>query len=362
MSLTSPSLLAKIIIKPESALTLALTDWDLLIRQARRANVLTRLAVIFADLNILDSVPEQPRNHLQSSYVYSQRFTISLDREIQCIKQALQQLDIPIVFLKGAAYYLAGNLASQGRVFSDIDILVPEQSIGDVELALITAGWITNTFDVYDQKYYREWMHEIPPLRNLKRQSSIDVHHNILPRTCEFSPDANALLTHAINVPGTDNWVLAPEDRILHSAAHLFYGGEFEQGFRDLTDLHLLLQEFSVEESFWTRLLQRAVALKQQTSLHYALRYTRLILQTPMPAYVISGASTQSPGSIKQRWMDVLFLRALQPDHVSCSDRWTGTARWLLFVRSHWLKMPWYLLLPHLYRKTKLRLTGESRH
>lgn len=362
MSLTSPSLLAKIIIKPESALTLALTEWDLLIRQARRANVLTRLAVIFADLNILDSIPEQPRNHLQSSYVYSQRFTISLDREIQCIKQALQQLDIPVVFLKGAAYYLAGNLASQGRVFSDIDILVPEQSISDVELALITAGWITNTFDVYDQKYYREWMHEIPPLRNLKRQSSIDVHHNILPRTCEFSPDANALLKNAINIPDTDNWVLAPEDRILHSAAHLFNGGEFEQGFRDLTDLHLLLQEYSVQENFWTRLLQRAVALKQQTSLHYALRYTRLILQTPMPENIISGASTPSPGSIKQRWMDALFLRALQPDHVSCSDRWTGTARWLLFVRSHWLKMPWYLLLPHLYRKTKLRLTGESRH
>jgi hypothetical protein len=60
--------------------------------------------------------------------------------------------------------------------------------------------------------------------------------------------------------------------------------------------------------------------------------------------------------------MDALFLRALMPDHESCNDRWTGLARWLLFVRSHWLKMPVYLMVPHLLRKAFRRVMGKERH
>ena len=43
---------------------------------------------------------------------------------------------------------------------------------------------------------------------------------------------------------------------------------------------------------------------------------------------------------------------ALQPDHPSCDSRWTGLARWLLYVRSHALRMPMRLLVPHLLRKS----------
>ena len=31
--------------------------------------------------------------------------------------------------------------------------------------------------------------------------------------------------------------------------------------------------------------------------------------------------------------------------------RWTGLARWLLYVRSHYLRMPLSLVVPHLVRK-----------
>lgn len=358
MSIPVSSLLTRIIIQPETALALELTEWDLLIRQARRSNVLAKLAYLLEDLQLIDNVPEHPRRHLLSTQVHAQRFSISLDWEIECINQALTDLQVPVVFLKGTAYHVAENQAGRGRVFSDVDILVPEAMIADVEIALVKAGWMTSTFAAYDQKYYREWMHEIPPLRHLKRQTSIDVHHNILPKTCRFCPDASKLLAQAVKIPGTEHWVLSPEDRVLHSAAHLFYGGEFDQGFRDLTDLHFLLKEFAETDGFWPRLQERATKLNQQIALHYALRYTRLILQTSMPDSMFH----EGQAGIKQRWMDALFLRALQPNHVSCNGKWTGLACWLLFVRSHWLKMPWYLLLPHLFRKTRMKFAGESQH
>jgi hypothetical protein len=205
-------------------------------------------------------------------------------------------------------------------------------------------------------------MHELPPMIHLERNTSIDVHHNILPTTSELCPDANKLLANIVKISEKNIWVLAPEDRVLHSATHLFHGGEFEHGFRDLSDLDLLLNEFLIQENFWGNLQQRAGELNQQIPLYYALRYTSLILQTPVPEEVLKASEEHTPNRIKQKFMDALFLRALMPDHQSCNDQWTGFARWLLFIRSHWLKMPWYLLIPHLFRKSIMQLTVKSHH
>ena len=68
---------------------------------------------------------------------------------------------------------------------------------------------------------------------------------------------------------------------------------------------------------------------------------------------------TLRPRSDQVWMMDSLFLRALNPAHPSCDDQWTGLARWLLYLRSHWLKMPLQLLMPHLARKAWLRLSGQ---
>ena len=355
-------LLAAVFIHPQYALELDLPQWDLLIRQARRANVLARLRSLLQDAGMLEKIPAQPLVHLESTQTYFERFYISLQQEISHIQDALNPLNVPLVLLKGSAYFIAGNNAAKGRLFSDVDILVPEDKLFEVEMALIKAGWITSTIDPYDQKYYRQWMHEIPPMRHLTRQTSIDVHHNILPKTTRFCPDVHKLWTHSVKIPGQSLWVLAPEDRVLHSATHLFHEGEFAQGFRDLSDLDLLLKEFSTQENFWIKLLQRAVELQQQIPLYYALRYSHQILQTPVPEHILKASQQQSPNRIKTLLMDALFLRALMPDHDSCDDRWTGLARWLLYIRSHWLKMPVYLMIPHLLRKAYRRASGKNPH
>ncbi len=355
-------LLSAVFIDPGQVLELDLSQWDLLIRQTRRADLLARLQLLFEEAGVSGQIPTQPLLHIQSAKAYADRFYISLQWEIICIQEALKTVDMPLVLLKGAAYAVVGDKAAKGRVFTDVDILVPESKVLEVESALIKAGWMTDTFDPYDQKYYRQWMHEIPPLRHLKRQTSIDVHHNILPKTSRFCPDAKKLLANIVKIPGKAIWVLAPEDRVLHSATHLFHEGELEHGFRDLSDLDLLLKEFSVEDNFWMKLLQRADELNQQIPLFYALRYTSLILQTPVPKEVLKASEEHTPNRVKKKFMDALFLRALMPDHQSCNDQWTGLARWLLFIRSHWLKMPWYLLIPHLFRKSIMRLSGKSHH
>lgn len=357
--LDSPPLIISLLRNPALAETLSLAQWDLLIRQARRAGLLARLGFFLQKQDI--NIPAKPANHFISAQVYAEQFLISLQWEIGLIKKALKKFDIKPVFLKGSSYVIANNRAALGRVFTDVDILVARDELDLAEQALSSEGWMpSTTLDAYDQKYYREWMHEIPPLQNYQRGTAIDVHHNILPLTCRHCPDSKKLLKNKVDFNG--DWLLSDIDRVIHSAVHLFHEGEFDMGLRDLSDLDLLLNEFSTEDNFWQNLLARADELKQNIPLYYALRYTQKILQTPVPEEVLAASVKQSPGKIKQQLMDALFFRALMPDHESCNDSLTGLARWLLFVRSHWLKMPFYLLVMHLTRKTYKRVTGQDQH
>ncbi len=337
-------------------------DWEILIRQARVAGVLSRLAFLRNQFSLFDP-PSYVSAHFESAHKYwlSQKRIVAW--ELFNLKPIFDQLQLPLILLKGTAYSAANLNAGCGRVFSDIDILVPFNRLQEVKTALKWSGWFAESLDSYDQRYYERWMHELPPLRHIKRGTSLDVHHNILPRTCALFPDPELLLAGAVEIGGSGLWILSPQDMVLHSASHLFWGGEFENGLRDLSDIDLLLREFSAKDSdYWTELLERAQALGLSQPLFYALRYTKKILSTPIPDEVARAMNLTQEAEAMQGVMDFLFTRALMPAHPSCNDRWTGFARWLLYVRSHWLKMPWYLLIPHLSRKAWMRLTSKEQH
>jgi hypothetical protein len=204
----------------------------------------------------------------------------------------------------------------------------------------------------YDERYYRRWMHEIPPMQHLRRATVIDVHHAILPETARYFPDPELLRSTVERVTGMpDVSVLSETDRILHSATHLFHDGELPHGLRDLTDLDLLLREAAAHPGFWTRLTERAVQLQLQRSLFYAVRYTQYFLATPVPEPVMRALDSAAPQPALLKLMDAIFSRALAPQHASCDDRWSGLARFAAYVRAHWLRMPLHLLLPHLFHK-----------
>lgn len=351
--MNNADLLTPLLIDPELIQKLKMRDWDLLIRQARQSNLLGRLAALLEQHQLLSQVPEQPKAHLESSLAVAQRQMQAVRWEVDRIQHALANLPHPIILLKGAAYIMLQLPSAQGRLFSDVDILIPKPHIKDAELALKIHGWITTLHDAYDQRYYRQWMHELPPMTHLKRQTYLDVHHTILPETARLHPDPQKLIDAALPLAHhTGLKVLAPVDMLLHSATHLFHEGEFDKGLRDLSDLDILLRHFSQQDpKFWRRLPVRAVELELARPLFYALRYTTRILKTPVPQDVIHAVSQHSPNPLTLQLMDMLFSRAFRPHHASCEDWLTRPALMLLFIRSHWLKMPFPLLLRHLLHK-----------
>ncbi len=278
--------------------------------------------------------------------------------------RVLQSHNIDFILLKGGAYIWSKNSASKGRLFSDVDIMVRKPSLGDAERVLVHSGWIGSTLDGYDQRYYRQWMHEIPPLQHLKRQTTLDLHHTIIPPVSQPDFPSEKLWQQAIAIEGMPGlFTLSNMDMILHSAAHLFHEGEFDQGLRDLSDLDLLIREYILAGALWEKLLARAAELRLEDSLYYALNYTQKILLTPVPDAILQKAAKQGKfGDLHNQIMDLLFLAVFVPNHVTCRARGAAMARFLLFIRSHWIKMPWYLLFPHLIRKGWLRLHGENSH
>ena len=145
--------------------------------------------------------------------------------------------------------------------------------------------------------------------------------------------------------------MLAPADMVLHSAAHLFQDGDFQGGLRDLLDLDGLLRHFAAGDAgFWENLSARASQLGLDRPLFYALRFTSRLLGTPVPGGSC-GAATGRPPAPVLALMDRLVTLALVPEDPERRRRGAGLARWLLYVRSHWLRVPPLLLARHLLRK-----------
>lgn len=353
------ALVTRVLLAPEHALGLTALEWDLLIRQGRRSNLLAELGWRLTALGCFDAVPHAPRMHLVSAMRLVAQQDVAMRHEVTLVVRALEAVDVRVAFLKGTGYLMAGLPLAQGRVFSDVDILVPKGRLAAAETALRLHGWQASGHDAYDQRYYRLWMHELPPMTHVRRGTTLDVHHTILPETARLNVNTQALLEAVLPLdsqPGV--YVLPPVDMLLHSATHLFHEGEFDNALRDLFDLDAMLRVFptaAVGAGFWDELVPRADVLGLARPLYYALRYATLMLDSPVPARVLTAAHGARPPAGVAQLMDACWLRALQPVHSSTDGLAVRAARFALYIRSHWMRMPLHLLMYHLGRKAVMR-------
>jgi Uncharacterised nucleotidyltransferase len=274
------------------------------------------------------------------------------------------------VLLKGTAYAAAGLPCAAGRQIGDLDILVARDDLDRAEVALLAAGWEWVKSDPYDDAYYRNHMHELPPLIHKDRDRMIDVHHTILPLTHRVKPDASAMMRTAAILPGTGRWreategpdagvcsastlfapdsdpsdpcgatspfrggfnVLSPADMLIHCAAHVMADGDLAGGLRNMWDLYWLASQ---QRSEWAELCLRAQ--------HHGLE--RTVVRAGRVAEHLYG------DRVSLQPADHLFLRAL-----TARDDWGRATRpftRLFFtIRSHWLRMPPLMLARHLWAK-----------
>lgn len=328
-------ILAWVLADPSRAAQLRPHQWTAMLTIAQVERLLGSLAHRLAGL----PAPETAARVLERA-----RLSAEADRrqalwEAEMARRALAPLDLRVILLKGTAYAAAGMEAGQGRMIGDLDILVPRDRLDAAEAALLEAGWEWVKPDPYDDAYYRQHMHELPPLIHKARDRMIDVHHTILPLTARQRPDAAALIADAVDL-GNGLAVLSPEDMVIHAVAHLLADGDLSGGLRNLWDIDRMLCEFAETEGFWTRLLERS--RKHGLTLHVsrALRLCHHIFETPVDRYL----------AWQGRRGDIFYVARLL-----ARNGWgQETARLLrqaFYLRSHWIRMPPAMLARHLFTK-----------
>lgn len=318
-------------------------DWTGLLAAARAEQLVGSLAFRLEG----HDVPERATRLLAMHRADAERVRVQALWEAEMARRALAPLGVPVVLLKGTAFHAAGLEAAQGRNVGDLDILVPRDALRDVEQALIAHGWERmKEADGYDDLYYRQWMHELPPLIHRERDRMADVHHTILPLTARPKPDADALIADSIALPDALR-VLAPEDMIVHAAAHLFADGDMTGGLRNLWDIDRMLCEFSRATGFWPRLRDRAERHGLGRAVARSARLAHDLYATAIPPSWRGWSSLDAP-----------FKRRLLARN-GWGQPTRPATRFGFYVRGHLMRMPPLMLARHLVTKARVK-PGQS--
>jgi hypothetical protein len=333
--------------KPEVALTLNLDQWQSIIFVLRHHQLLARYQFIFERAGIFEQLPQYVKHHLINAKILSQKQYHQVFFEANALLNAFGFNSKHKVFLKGAAYTLSGQTAGVGRVYSDIDLLIGKEEINDVERTLSISGWLSEKITKYDDNYYRNWSHEIPPLRHGGRGTILDVHHNIIPIISGRAPDISYFLEQVEKTKDGFS-VLSPAGMTLHSIVHLMFNDDVKNGFRDLLDLDLLIKH-NGSDFYWSTLLQLAENTNFTYELKLAVRYLSKILQTKIPEGVLTQLHiSDSPTS---KILDFIYLSVLLPSHALVDNKKYNLANSIAMYRGHWLKMPLHILIYHMSNK-----------
>ncbi len=327
-----------------------------MVRLARRLRLLSRLAAQLEGAGLLDQVPKEVRRHLIGEQRVSAWRVQAVTWGLSRVETALANTHYPKVLLKGAAY-LGQNLPiAAGRLPSDLDILVPHDALADALARLEGDGWSAGEVDEHDQRYYREWSHEVPPMTHPLHRVELDLHHNILPPVARTHVDASLLLAR-LQPSLWPTWqVLHPIDQVLHSAAHLFLDSELQDRVRDLVDLDGLMRHFGADPTFWQEMPARAAQLGLSEPLALGAHFTTRWLGTPIPTETLAAIAAQGPSAARRAWLLPVLESVLNPtEPVAKPSLRQNAAALVLLARYHRQRLPLRVLLPHLWNKFQRR-------
>ena len=344
------NLLISLFNNPELANKLSMYDWSKVVSHGRDQNMLGRIWWRLQSNSVEKHVPDRVVPHFTSCNLFVEQQEININRELEDISSTLVSRGIDTTVLKGAAYIAVSSNCKHGRIFNDIDILVDHSKIRDAEIALMTQGWFHKKETDYDKRYFREWMHEIQPLIHKDRLTTIDLHHNILPLTNKKHFNADKLKTIKLKQVPLLTFDLV--DRFIHSATHLFTEGEFPHAIRDITDLIILYQELDGEEeteSAHNLILERSKALGLDDYVHLALLFVLKNLDKELEHRQVE--SLVSKNAITFYVTVPAFKFVFTADSIAQGNFINNVGLFWLYMRSHLIKMPLQVLIPHICRK-----------
>lgn len=337
-------------------------DWMEIIALGRQLGLLANLYVLLEEYELLAALPQNTLSHLRSAF-------LEVSRQQSSIRWHLEKLvktnpgNLNSVLLKGAAYIYKNKRNARGRVLSDIDLLVMKSELDNAEFWLFINGFVNSVSDEYDDFYYRQWMHELPPFVSMDGDLVLDLHHNILPITSERHIDASKIFEKAeLVLPN----ILVPcdEDLIVHSAVHLLQDSIFDRTLRDLYDLYCLMEDLSDLSKSELLVLKRSEELNLASDLSKVILLMKEVFARDLSfeenAFVEQHLTNNILWYIEKKcYVTMLYQPVLSDWRLRHS-----LASFCIFIKSHWIKMPLRLLFKHSliksYKRTKNFLLNKD--
>lgn len=319
-------------------------QWEKLLLPLRHTNLMAKLFYLATFSNVFVTYPKFVQKHLTAAKKYADRQALQVRFECKEINKVLGRSVIEPVYLKGAGFTVRESRNNFGRIYSDIDLLIDQDELEEAQILLKRHGWASKVLSDYDEKYYREWAHEIPPLSHVQRGTTIDVHHNIIPLISGRAPDVRVLRDSLVK---TDEGllVLSEEAAFLHSTIHLFTNEDFSHGFRDIVDLYQLAEEFG-DKTFWLKLIGLAEKTGFTLELYYCLACLNKFFDHPFPEFY--NELKQQHDSMASRFVLWTLVGALKPHHPLIQNHLDRIKTFFIYIRGHWIKMPFIVLIKHL--------------
>ncbi|HAT42931.1 MAG TPA: hypothetical protein DCS87_14575 [Rheinheimera sp.] len=306
--------------------------WTQLVHQCREQALLGSAYLYLQPY--LEELPAQIVSHFESGKIYADKQQQTLMRELLVLEQVFAEIDFPILLVKGVAYRLHKFAFAAGRVFSDLDLLVPATKVQPTVELLQSAGFMDSTEHDYDRRYYLEWSHQHPPLRHYTRGSEIDLHHTIFFAKSTVHVDIHKFIENSTRLNGSCFSLPAAADMFVHSCLHLLFQEEYHKITKDLVDLHELYKSIDNKAA----IIQSAALTNKPEVVALGLHLLATLFNVELSKEEMAFVSRQNRLS---RLAVAYLVRKLTE---GCNNR---LAKLWWVARGHLIKMPWYLLIYH---------------
>lgn len=192
---------------------LTISDWNNIIQKASNHKVAPMIYYRFGKDGITEYIPNEILLKLRKIYLAVLSKNMRIYKELSKLLKELNNENIPVIILKGAALAEMVYETIALRPMEDVDLIVKGENIQKLNRILLGSGWeneeYLNPMGTHE-KYSKH-------INYTNRIINIEIHPKLyeLPR---LDPWANAV---GVKIASTDTFILGLEDFLMHLCLHL---------------------------------------------------------------------------------------------------------------------------------------------
>ncbi len=322
---------------------LSLPEWDTLLLLASHFELGSQLATTIQRSDNSGLAPVEVRPTLDHA-LQAVAFNHKLHKfELRFLNRIAEASNTEPILLKGAAYLACNHHWADGRKTNDVDLLLAANSLDRFEGVLQKEGYQPDDqLSASDRRYYRRWLHELPPYKHSYRKLEVDVHFRLLPVSDPKSFPVEDWIARSISVDGLNPFrVLNPVDQVLHAIINLGHTGEFRRATRDTWDISCLTNparqghfkaksDKKAVDFNWQELHQRTEQLRLQKTVSNILLLGEELVGLSIPDNFIEDITGKPKARLKMSFLYRTLRTASLPDGPTLRSRKRYHALWAM--------------------------------